>query len=140
MSIAYPQNDHPILSLAVDKPSPFNKNDQTKLQLLIEEFDKRLIDEDAYRKRLLTCLQQTAKKAEQLNQFPKSNMLAMVMSENPAIVEYQKALCQSDYQIHKSMTDEISIAVRETQYRIDWIRMVRARAKQCLVHQEKASE
>lgn len=139
MSITYPPDDHPIMPLPIERTS-MNKNDQTKLQLLIEEFDKRLIDEEAYRKRLLTCLQQTSNKSEQINQYPKSNMLALVMSNNPAVLEYQKALYLSDYHIHKSVSDELGIAVRETQHRIDWINMVRARAKQCLIHQEQSSK
>jgi len=39
----------------------------------------------------------------------------------------------SDYQIHKSVADELNIAIRETQHRIDWINMIQARARQCLV-------
>jgi uncharacterized cysteine cluster protein YcgN (CxxCxxCC family) len=109
------------------------KNDQTKLQLLIEQLEKRLIDEESYRQRLLTCIKQTTKKSEQLQSFPKTNMLTLVMSEEPAVMEYQKALCLSDYQIHKSVADELNIAIRETQHRIDWINMIQARARQCLV-------
>jgi hypothetical protein len=59
-------------------------------------------------------------------------MLALVMSDDPAVMEYQKALCLSDYKIHKSVADELNIAIRETQHRIDWINMVRTRAQQCL--------
>jgi len=55
------------------------------------------------------------------------------MSDEPAVAEYQKALCLSDYKIYKSVMDELNIAIRETQHRIDWINMVRARAQQCLV-------
>lgn len=110
-----------------------SKNDQTKLQLLLEQLEKRLNDEESYRKRLLNCVKQTAKKSEELNQFPKTNMLALVMSDDPAVVEYQKALCLSDYKIHKSVADELNIAIRETQHRIDWINTVRSRARQCLV-------
>jgi len=109
------------------------KNDQTKLQLLIEQLEKRLIEEEAYRKRLLACIKQTRNKSEQLSQFPKTNMLTLVMSDEPALAEYQKALCLSDYKIHKSVMDELNIAIKETQHRIDWINMVRARAQQCLV-------
>lgn len=133
----YPRDEKPVLSLA-EKP-PIDRNDQIKLRLLIDQFDRRLIEEDAYRQRLLHCLQQTAKKSEQLNQFPKPNMLALVMSENPAVAEYQKALYSSDYHIHKSMADELNIAIRETQHRIDWINMVRTRAQQCLI-QDKPLE
>ena len=108
------------------------KNDHTKLQLLIEQLNNRLADEEEYRDRLLNCLKQTAKKSEQLSQFPKANMLSLVMSDNPAVVEYQKALCLSDYQIHKSVANELNVAIRETQHRIDWIHTVQARARQCL--------
>ncbi len=109
-----------------------DKNDQTKLRLLIEQLEKRLFDEESYRKRLLNCTEQATKKSEELNRFPKTNMETLVMSDEPAVVEYQKALCSSDYQIHKSVEDELNIAIRETQHRIDWINMVRSRALQCL--------
>ncbi|CAF1073986.1 unnamed protein product [Rotaria sp. Silwood1] len=108
------------------------KNDQNKLQLLIEQLEKRLIDEELYRKRLLNCVKLTTKKSEQLNHFPKNNMLTFVMSDEPGVVEYQKGLCLSDCQIHKSVSDELNIAIREIQHRIDWINMVRQRALQCL--------
>ncbi|CAF3589171.1 unnamed protein product [Adineta steineri] len=112
---------------------PINdKNDEIKLQLLLEQLDRRLHDENSYRKNLLNCIQRTEKKYEQLNHYFKSNMLTLVMSNNPAAVEYQKALCSSDCQIYKSIEDELNIALKETQYRIDWIEMVRTRAHQCL--------
>ncbi len=129
------QDDNPIISSlfpSIEKSIDY-KNDQTKLQLLIEQLDKRLVDEETYRNRLLVCIKQTAKKSEELNQFPKTNMLTLVMSDQPVVAEYQKALCLSDYKIHKSVTDELNIAIRETQHRIDWINMVRTRAQQCLV-------
>ncbi len=127
-------DDKPIFPPLIppNEKSVPNKNDQTKLQLLVEQLSKRLIDEELYRERLLDCLKQTTKKSEQLNQFPKTNMLALVMSDNPAVVEYQKALYFSDYKIHKSVANELSIAIRETQHRIDWIHMVQKRARQCL--------
>jgi hypothetical protein len=121
----------PSLNLPTEK-SVAHQNDHTKLKLLIEQLNNRLIDEESYRNRLLSCLKQTAKKSEQLSQFPKTNMLSLVMSDNPAVVEYQKALCLSDYQIHKSVANELNIAIRETQHRIDWIHMVQTRARKCL--------
>jgi uncharacterized cysteine cluster protein YcgN (CxxCxxCC family) len=128
------QEDNPMFPplFPSTEKSVYYKNDQTKLRLLIEEFEKRLIDEESYRQRLLHCIKQTAKKSEQISRFPKTNMLALVMTDEPAVVEYQKALCLSDYQIHKSVADELSIAIRETQHRIDWINMIRTRARQCL--------
>ena len=123
--------DHSILSPS--EKSIHYKNDQTKLRLLIEQLEKRLFDEESYRKGLLNCIEQTKKKSEELNRFPKSNMETLVLSDEPGVVEYQKALCLSDYQIHKSVEDELNIAIRETQHRIDWIKMVRARALQCFV-------
>jgi hypothetical protein len=100
--------------------------------LLVEQLEKRLFDEESCRKRLLSCTEQTTKKSEELNRFPKSNMETLVLSDEPAVAEYRKALCLSDYQIHKSVEDELNVAIRETQHRIDWINMVRARALQCL--------
>jgi len=125
---------HPISSslISLSDKSVDYKNDQMKLRLLIEQFEKRLNDEKSYHKRLLNCIQQTASKFEQLNGFPKTNMLTLVMSDDPAVVEYQKALCLSDYQVYKSVEDELNVALKETQHRIDWIEMVRARAHQCL--------
>jgi uncharacterized cysteine cluster protein YcgN (CxxCxxCC family) len=134
-----PRREEPgdIMNQQEDNPmfpplSVYYKNDQTKLRLLIEQFEKRLTDEESYRQRLLHCIKQTAKKSEQISRFPKTNMLALVMTDEPGVVEYQKALCLSDYQIHKSVADELSIAIRETQHRIDWINMIRTRAQQCL--------
>jgi uncharacterized cysteine cluster protein YcgN (CxxCxxCC family) len=128
------QDDHPMFPplISSSEKSMNFKNDQTKLRLLIDQLEKRAIDEDAYRKRLLRCVKQTSKKSEQLNRFPRTDMLTLVMSNEPAVVEYQKALCRSDYQIHKSFVDELNIAIKETQNRIDWINMVRTRALQCL--------
>jgi cell division inhibitor SulA len=125
---------HPVSSslISLSEKSVDYKNDQMKLRLLIEQFEKRLNDEKSHHKRLLNCVQQTTRKFEQLNGFPKTNMLTLVMSDDPAVVEYQKALCLSDYQIYKSVEDELNVALRETQHRIDWIEMVRARAHQCL--------
>ncbi|CAF1071797.1 unnamed protein product [Rotaria sordida] len=129
------QNDDnpvfPLLFSSTEKSLDYT-NDQNKLQLLIEQLEKRLIDEELYRKRLLNCIKLTTKKFEQLNHFPKNNMLTLVMSDEPAVIEYQKSLCLSDYQIHQSVADELNVAIRETQYRIDWINMVRQRALQCL--------
>ena len=95
------------------------ENDQMKLRLLIEQLEKRLNDEKSYHQRLVNCVQQTANKFEQLNGFQKTNMLTLVMSDDPAVVEYQKALCLSDYHICKSVEDELDIALKETQHRID---------------------
>lgn len=127
-------HDNPIfppLFPTVVKPTNNHKNDQKKLQILVEQLDKRLIDEETYRKRLLYCVQQSSKKSEQLNRFPKNNILALVMSNEPGVIDYQKGLYTRDYQVHKSVADELNIALRETQHRIDWIHMVRQRAFQC---------
>lgn len=134
MNLINQHDDNPIFPpLFASSDKSINlKNDQNKLQVLIEQLEKRLIDEELYRKRLLNCVNQIAKKSEQLKRFPKSNMLTLVMSDEPSVAEYQKRLCASDYQIHKSLADELNIAIRETQYRIDWINMVRTRALQCL--------
>ena len=113
--------------------APMNdKSDQNKLRLLIVQLEKRLTDEESYRNRLLNCIKQTEKKLEQLNRFPKTNMLTLVISHDPSVAEYQRELCLSDYQIHKSVADELNIAIKETQHRIDWINMIRTRARQCL--------
>ena len=107
-------------------------NDQNKLQLLMQQLDKRLADEESYRQRLLQCLQQSSNKSEQLNRLPKGKMLSLVMSDEPAVAEYHRSLCLSDYQIYKSVAEEFNVAIRETQYRIDWLNTVRARAQHCL--------
>ena len=108
------------------------KDDRSKLQLLIEQLDKRLVDQQAYLARLLTCLEQTSKKADQLNSLPRDRTFPSGTSNEPAVADYQKALCSSDYQLHKSVEEELNVAVKETQNRIDWIHTVRTRAYECL--------
>ncbi|CAF3001448.1 unnamed protein product [Rotaria socialis] len=133
LDIISQHEDNPIFPpLFSSNVKPINqRSDRSKLQILIEQLDKRLADEEIYRKRLLNCVQQASRKSEQINRFPKNNMLTLVMSHQPAITEYQKGLYLRDYQIHKSVTDELNIALRETQHRIDWINTVRQRAFQC---------
>ena len=62
-------------------------------------------------------------------------MLTLIMSDNPAAIEYQKALCSSDCKIYKSIEDELDIALKETQHRIDWIETIRQRVHLCLGQQ-----
>ena len=59
-------------------------------------------------------------------------MFSLVMSNAPAVTEYQKALCLRDLQVYKSVEEEIDVAIRETQHRIDWLKTVLGRARQCL--------
>lgn len=108
------------------------QNDQTKLQLLTTQLEKRLQEEQMYLAGLLKCFEQTSKKSEELNNYPKPKLLSLVMSDEPAVTEYQRSLCLSDYQVYKSVEDELNVAVQETQHRIDWLRTVLARARQCL--------
>ena len=128
------ENDYLIFPslFPLNTESLHDQNDESKLQLLIEQLNERLNEEEAYRKRLLSCIKQATKKSEQLKIYPKNNMLALVMTDEPAVAEYQKALYQSDYHIHMSVADELNVAMRETQHRIDWISTVRTRAQQCL--------
>ncbi|CAF1075559.1 unnamed protein product [Adineta ricciae] len=116
-------------------PSADYKNDQLKLQILLEQLNKRLSNEESTRQRLSNCIQQTTKKYDQLNQYSQPNMLTLIMSDNPAALEYQKALCSSDCKIYKSIEDELDIALKETQHRIDWIETIRQRVHLCLGQQ-----
>ena len=134
MGLMDQHEDNPIFPSLFNSSEKFidSGNDQSKLHLLMHQLDKRVADEESYRQRLLHCLQQSSIKSEQVNRLPKGKLLSLVMSDQPAVAEYQKSLCLSDYQIYKSVSEEFHVAIRETQYRIDWLNTVRARAQQCL--------
>lgn len=111
------------------------KNDQSKLQLLTIQLEKRLNDEEIYYSSLMKCVEQRSKKSDEVQRQSKGGkMFALVMSNQPAVTEYQRALCLSDLQVYQSVDEEIQIALRETEHRIAWLRTVLKRARQCLAN------
>jgi hypothetical protein len=123
------RDDNPIFPTLLSTSDHYHepRNDQNKLELLVDQLGKRLLDEESYRQRLLDRLRQASIKSDQSKHVSQS-----MMSNTAATTDYRRRLYLSDHQAHQSVADELNVAVRETQHRIDWLTNVHARARQCL--------
>lgn len=121
-------------------PSLFNSteklsgtsNDQSKLELLTEQLDKRLIDEEKYQARLKICLEKVSLKSNELEKLSQTDVSSTMQPETTASAEYKKTLCSNDILIHQSVSEELNVALHETQNRIRWLENVLERARLCL--------